>query len=432
MSKRNHAFTLIELLVVISIIALLASLVVYLIHTVQFNAKKLVTIQRLDAVTQGLAQIGANQGSVAYVMTRQWTSSDPYVPHGTQSVQSGWPHYEGVMTFDTSGQYPPPPAAAVVTNPDPFPLVNLSAVPPVNEGQWFVEMPPMMNYQTGTPSLDYDDHLFNYPWGKSPFSITGAVTATSAPIPPEHHILRNLCPYQTMNLLVAANILLDDPYTDASSAGQYVAGDQFEDISGSGVYQYASDLYTTDRRTKEPWNDKWGNPIVVAYGIFQPQPFPTGTGNNEGGPQGPNPYATQSLQVYQYARSFYISVAAAGPIVRNITPANLVSTSMSTWIDTPPAASPGATIQQWQPSPAWDNTNFGTSAQSGGNLYLIWKQANQICQQPLGTDPTSQPELRSWCETSFDDPPWLGTKWGYRMVNGHQENCFLTAPQEMK
>ncbi len=357
---------------------------------------------------------------------RQVTSQDPYVPHGNQLPQSGWPHYEGVVTFDTTGVYNA--GGVIITNPDPFPLINASAVPPINEGQWFVEVPPITAYQTGAATLEYDDHLFNYPWGKS---TAGAAPLGTVVAPqPEHHVLRNLCPYQTMNLLKAANIITDDPYTDTGSIGKYAAGDQYVDISGGGTYQYASDLYTTDRHTREPWNDKWGNPLVVAYAIYQPQP--AAVANGIGGLTGPNPLATQAKDTYQYARSVYLSVAAAGPYVRNITSAKLASPNLGDWIDAPPGSPPGSTVQQWQASPVWDNSNYGSSPQSGGNLYLIWKQANQICQQPQGSDPTTQPELRTWNETSFDDPPWVGIKWGHRTVLGHNENCFLSFPQELK
>jgi prepilin-type N-terminal cleavage/methylation domain-containing protein len=427
MSRSTRAFTLVELMVVITIIALLAGLTVYLVGIVQFNAKKLITLQRMDAVTQGLSQLGTNEGSAAYLIMRQVTSQDPYVPHGTQLPQSGWPHYEGVVTFDTSGFYNG--QGTLITNPDPFPLINLAANPPVNEGQWFVEVAPVSPYQTGSATNDYDDHLFNYPWGKSPSGakVGGAVGGL---LPPEHHVLRNLCPYQTMNLLRAANVLTDDPYTDTSNAGQYVAGDKFVDIGGTGTYQYASDLYTTDRHSREPWNDKWGNPLVVAYGIYQPAPAPVG--NGIGGLKGPNPLATEALSAYQYARSVYVAVASAGPYVRNISATKITSATLSDWIDTPPGSPPGTTIQPWQSSSVWDNANYGSSAANGGNLYLIWKQANQICQQPQGNDPTAQPELHCWNETSFDDPPWVGIKWGHRQINGHVENCFLTAPQELK
>ena len=183
MSPIRRAFTLIELMVVITIIGLLASLTVWLVSIVQFNAKKLVTLQRMDAVTQGLSTLGSNEGSAAYLIQRQVTSVDPYVPHATQPNQSGWPHYEGVVTFDTTGYFTG--ISPTITNPDPFPLNG--------QGQWFTEVPPMSNYQTGTPTTEYDDHLFNYPWGKSPNGAVASGTAVGSQ--PEHHVLRNICPY---------------------------------------------------------------------------------------------------------------------------------------------------------------------------------------------------------------------------------------------
>jgi prepilin-type N-terminal cleavage/methylation domain-containing protein len=348
MMRHRHGFSLIELLVVVTIIAILAGLVIALIAPVKFNAKKMITGQRMQVVTQGLAQRGQDEGSASYAI----------------QVALG---LEGIYRFDTNATTPTAAAGAVGPS-----LV--------------VEASPSM------PPPDQLDYMFNYPWGKKWPNNTG----------PSAHLLRNLNPIKTMEFLRLAGVMTEEQYTDTNGNGVHDSGEPYTDGNGNGTYDDYRWFYKTDRSEKQAWNDKWGHPLVVAYGIFQPK-----SGND---PVANVPYQTQALQVYQYARSIYVSVAAAGTYVRNIDDTKLKSTTESDWVT---------------PVTSWNNTSF--SSASGGNLGLIWKQANQICQQDKSTlDDTS------WNETAFDNPPWQDVKWGKKKVNGRDENCFLTAPLEIK
>jgi prepilin-type N-terminal cleavage/methylation domain-containing protein len=432
----RRAFTMIELLVVITIIALLASLTIVMVSTVKFSAMKLVTMQRMEAVTKGLSEVGQQEGSAAYMLQKQVISQDPWTPYAGSPPQSGFPRFEGVVAFDTTGVFNT--SFGTTTVFDAFPAANL--------GQWFMEAAqPTTAYVTGTATTDMDDHLFNFPWGKAPFPLVlpstgGTFTPSTVPLTPEHHVLRNLCPYQTINLLHAANVLNDEPYTDPTNSGQYTSGDNYVDLAQSGHYEYMRDLYTTDRAQREPWNDKWGNPLVVAYALFQPptvMPIPSAPSAQTTPPYefgtnaylNPNPFQTQALQVYQYARSIYISVAASGTYARLNNAQTLTSTSMTDWMMTYPGAMPGAQLPlTWAES--WSNSLYAT--QPGTNMFVIWKQANQICQQDQTSDPAGMTELHAFNETGFDNPPWQGIKWGKRTVGSHLENCFLSAPLELK
>ena len=105
MSHHRRAFTLIELLVVITIIALLASLTVTMVSVVKFNAKKLVTGERLNSITAGLSQLGQQEGSAPYVLQKNVLSLDPWTPYTGTPMAAPFPRYEGVVAFDTTGTF---------------------------------------------------------------------------------------------------------------------------------------------------------------------------------------------------------------------------------------------------------------------------------------------------------------------------------------
>lgn len=205
-----------------------------------------------------------------------------------------------------------------------------------------------------------------YPWGKE------WVDAAGMKQPPTAMKLREISVFNTRKLLYAAGTITLDKTTSP-----------------------AFKQYLTDRGENQPWNDRWGRPLVVGSVLYQP----------DNGRE-----VAEALKRYQYNRSLYVAVAAVGPKAR-ITAAKLSSGNEGDWI--------GAT----------------------GVLQSIWDQANAVCQQakvaPFDTD---------WTEKSFDSRAWEGIKVGHKnkakhdmdknsdptYISGADEHCLLSIPTELK
>ena len=116
-----------------------------------------------------------------------------------------------------------------------------------------------------------------------------------------------------------------EPYTDTNRNGKWDSGEPFVDLNGDGTRQ---NLYRTDRNPRQPWNDNWGHPLVVAYALFQPtRNLMVNSVRVQENPQcqdqfdhnvtaNPEVYnndtgLTQARNLYQYDRSVYLVVAAA-------------------------------------------------------------------------------------------------------------------------
>jgi prepilin-type N-terminal cleavage/methylation domain-containing protein len=382
------AFTLLELLVVIAVILVLASLLSVLIGQAAFASRRLVTVERIQAVTTSIEQSTVHDvdGCLQLIMACQITSP-PYPtsisPTNSMPALQSFP----LPTGPTHGMWPANDTPTGVQHEHIYPT------------------PPPM----GTGGAQY----FNDPWGR-----VRPDTALPNPAP---HLLRNLCPYYTRELLMAATIL--DPPNTANP-------------QRDGYHEYM-----TNRSAAQPWNDRWGNPLVVSYGLYEPLPTPPGstTMNNA------SPWEIQNLNLqahqsaYAQTRIMYLSVAAAGPHPR-VSAAQLQSTDEGTWCP--------VTGRALAPAPAGDPPL----------LLALWAQACEVCEQavpltalPAGiTPPASAAYDRDWSEQSFASPPWQGTTWGHMTpaayavdqnhllavpvpipYAGQTEDCFLSAPVEI-
>ncbi len=136
------------------------------------------------------------------------------------------------------------------------------------------------------------------------------------------------------------------------------------------------DAYRNDRRAHQPWNDAWGSPLIVVYAIFQPQRYQRAFDLQNRR----DLFIHGSLSSYQYARSLYLAVGAAGYTRNPGVPA--------TWI-----AADDATVQR-----------------------DYWLQIRDVC------------KASDWTESSFTSPPWKDVR--VKKKNG--KKCLLSTPNELK
>lgn len=342
MNPHRNGFTLIELLVVIAIMATLAGMVIALIGPIRLKAKLTATSIKMQGVLDGLSTKGQQEGNAVYALqmeTLPWTGSVATDP------ELG---LRGARTFiiDPTTQLPIP--GGTPSGPIPRQPLNDWGLP-------IAAQPP------------YTRLL--YPWGK-----TGSLDPmTNVAAPPLPLKLRDISPFNTRKLLYAASV-----------------------ITLNKTIAPAFKEYLTDRGENQPWNDRWGHPLVVGSVLYQP------VDSKE---------FADAFKRYQFNRSLYVSVAAVGPKAR-ITSSMMSSGNEGDWI--------------------------GTS----GVLQSIWDQANAVCQQAK--------ELQydgDWTEKSFDSRAWQGIKIGQKNRTRHDsdknksldttyagadEHCLLSMPMELK
>ncbi len=150
--------------------------------------------------------------------------------------------------------------------------------------------------------------------------------------------------------------------------------------SGSGAA-----AYTTDRSSNAAWNDSWGNPLIVAYALYQ---------------FGPNATADQWRIVnerYGSTRSLLVSVGSAGPIV----PSSYVLADLSG-----PPAQREAALQA-----LWDSIEQVANRDAGG--IPIWK-----------VDSSSTPKVNAMI-----NPPWKGVRRGKA---GDDRMSLVSLPVEVQ
>ncbi|MBA3683777.1 MAG: type II secretion system protein [Planctomycetes bacterium] len=318
MTGRAHqAFTIIEILIVVTIIAVLVGLLMVAANTVRFRAGVLRTIQRMEGIQAQLTRVGQQQGSAAYGLQARCGVG-------------------GVLTFKADE------TNAVVAN-------RLLPIPIA--GSW---------------ADATQKHNFAFPWNQEDrIGTINASTGTGTSADPDSlavqdpatglyrfvstAVLQELEPIKTEALLAGCGILIDDPATPVDEAQA---------------------LYRNDRSSDVAWNDAWGNPLVVAYGLFQPVT-----------PQG----VADALVRYQYSRAVYASVASAGPEIR---------------------------------------ASYALGSDWAANVRNVWRQANEVCQ----TTPAAR-----WDYQAFERAPWQGVKVGENVYPGEGTyRSLLSAPLEFK
>ncbi len=338
------AFTLIELLVVISIILVLAALLVPAFSMVRFAAQASSTSNRMENVLHALSTYGSGEQTSAYRLHAKLIAPRLLTLGGKT----------GVIDFVTSRRLS-------VTVPDPDLKVNGIAQ------DWLYR-----DVDASTPS-----YLFRWPWGQPALSYSDPTTGVTAG-PAEPRKLAGLDPGLSFELLLTAGV--------------------FEAAAGDPAAAYAS-----DRRRSAAWNDAWGNPLVVAWGMYQPQMntkvlaqrvvASQSTSGNERQYAPPDWYYQLGSSHYKHTRSVYLVVAAAGPVLRTPLTGTIATDSAGIWNQ----------VTQVDVTPG-DGAGNGAFHRAGID----------------------------WDQDSFGHPPWKGVGRADATITGERERCFLTQPVDVR
>ncbi|MBA3686498.1 MAG: type II secretion system protein [Planctomycetes bacterium] len=397
---RSRAFTLIELLVVMTVIGILAGLLFTALPLLTFSARALETENRMNAVTHGLSAL-ANGGKITQTLQARF----PVGSTNSQSLLGGTIRF-GAASSGTDYLFQDPGNAATYHRcwPDTRSSAGRPATIAASAAAYAAaDLPLVMAYPWGRqrayvvrqdwyeiagsaghpipgwtpPTIAWPDLRGLY-YNQTITTSSGAYQAflmggTNRPRyeQPEAHCLSHLRPFRSAELLYAAGVLPDlSPATLAR-----------------------------EPRKKQPWNDSWGNPLVVSFALFQPPAYspaqdpeqPPAAARTDATPA--NAYLEQAEKAYGYTRSFYLSVAAAGPKL----------------------AAPLTGIAK-------------------DDAIAIWKQANELCN-------LDQSGVELWRIDPFTaanpfnamiTPPWIGVRRGKGIGARKGQRCFLLAPIELQ
>jgi len=378
----------VELLVVVVVVAIIAGFIVATLGLLGDQSRSLQTIQRIEQAVNRIGQQGGDVHSTAY------------------ALQANVAGFGGTATFETA------PGA--------------SHGQPSGGAAW---------HEVWPDPDGVDPLILAYPWGRDrlywiregwyadnvdpPLPVTDPSTWSDAERSdweaPEKHDLSELFPRRTAEILAFA-----------------------------GIAESVQD-YRDQRDPDLPFNDAWGNPLVVAYCLFQPGRYGTPTvptwttgefyqagewvqidiagetrrficiadhddptdpsdAGNQPGTSGGNAYWSEALRNedyyldeanrrYDYNRSVFVAVGAAGRYLdKNRFALGKIE--------------PGSDAAAW-------------------NVHLdnLW---DQVCETVMPDAATT------WDEESFEDPPWTGVAKAEREIARQDMLGFLGAPSEFR
>ncbi len=202
-----------------------------------------------------------------------------------------------------------------------------------------------------------------FPWGQQTLDdTTGEPTGSIYPF-----ALPSMSPTATVKLLVLAGVEVD------------------------------AARWATDRAHNRPFNDAWGNPLVLGYAFYQPPRNTTVTVRTMQAGGGvytdidkvrfttyEDLFFTHAEQAYQYTKAVYLTAVAAGPVLTQPLSGSVVPADLA------------------------------------GDAQAIWNQATTAC------------DAAAWNESAWSAPPWTGVKQGRVQVAGVKVRSFIGAPVMVK
>lgn len=171
----------------------------------------------------------------------------------------------------------------------------------------------------------------------------------------------------------------------------------YELLQAAGILRPGNEgltAYATNRSDNVAWNDRWGNPLVVAYALYQYGPA-AGANESPPGTAGFDSQWRQVLERYGTTRSITLVVGAPGPgLPNNVDPAQLA-----------------------------------TPAGRDSVLPLLWTHIDTVANR---ADDSVTPRWRianNGTINAMDRAPWTGVR-HHRLSDGRL--ALLSSPQELR
>ncbi len=385
----SGGFTLLEVLLSIVIVAILATLTIAGVRHIRERVLDARTCDRMQDIVTALLRLGQGEGSAALVIQRdagidgvlQWRVSQDrseMVKRTKRIYTDNYSHGAAAFADWVPQNLPDTDYWKRRGLSDPFPDRNIG---------WIADHAYADPVKGGED--DGSRPFLRIPWGQTPPEEIRRSTNTADALP-DVFLLRHCSPHRTRQLLAVAGIA---PAEGTGAKATFIP-------------------YMTDRNPRRDWNDAWGRPLIVSFAMYQPprncprHNFNAST--NDPATFGEDIVLNAAKDRYRTIHQFYITTAAAGPVMPEIGEARLSGGREADWTG------------------------------SGGVPALIWRRVAvgrpdqdepPVCQQ--GTwDPRRQRWLGEWDQGSFDHPPFQGVRvatWTSREMATYR--CFLAAPQ---
>jgi prepilin-type N-terminal cleavage/methylation domain-containing protein len=406
----RRAFSLVELLTVMGIIGVLVAILVPVVSMVRLQAKVAGSVQRMQQVVQALSDYAAGDRTVSALQQAaalgaptqllDWQTVRTSLPAGSTAP----PAFTGYTTTD---KFSVSLGARVleVMPPRGFTVPNAawwtSAWPtswPASDWPALGSVPPVLPFPWGRPGLCLDGELVKSGAGTAATGRTfqdragttwGSGGGTAVPV---NNRFVSGASGTTAEAAATVTVTRSDG-TSVTRGSDLPWGfdlGQCSPLRTVDLLQVAGVLepgaagiaaYANDRSPQRPWNDTWGNPLIVVYAVFHPERAQfTVAGTNRR-----DFLWHASRERYGYAKSVYIAVGSSGPVLRA------------------PLA-------------------VGDAAGAPAQLRDRWNQIRDTCRAV------------EWTEDSFGSPPsdWSSYRKASKVVAGAKETCLLLAPLELK
>ena len=433
---QRHAFTLLELIIVIAVITVLSSLLLPLITGAKQKAYDALTISRLNAFLVDIRKIESENGNLALTIQERANLGGPlYFGPLYEAIHTAKKN-GGARPANVGGRntWVKHPIFGSSIDPRLTDQIreNTTEVTPLNQAghpsskEWYTTEWPNTWPQTNWMSKPTNAiaPIIPYPWGST------GIRANGGPCEPDvdpdaiiaeiHAVNVDNFKYwlnarQSRNRWLAAESVNGPIWTWTATKGPHVKdntilevenfsysrsddpGTKRGDIEANEKFPfdlgYCSPLrtiellqaanilprgekgrnaYRSDRDPEKPWNDAWGNPLIVVYAIYQ---APRASVQSYQYQPGRDWFLKTSEVLYNHSRAVYISIGSLGPNGVDVIPptwsqSNDVDVLVDAWNYIRILCQAHTWTEQSWSKPQWDTIRRSDESEGGDYGFL--------------------------------------------------------------